>query len=163
MCLCLKMKARWRTSTAKDFSVALLSPQGCQILSAPWASLIAQLVKNPPAIQETPVQFLGRSAREGITYPLQYSWASFAAQLVKNLPAMWVTWVRSLGWDDPLEEGGKGYPLQYSDLENSMDSMVHGAAESDRTWFLGLEQNLGQSNPFEAISMQLLPFGEVMK
>ena len=24
-----------------------------------WASLIAQLVKNPPAMQETPVQFLG--------------------------------------------------------------------------------------------------------
>ena len=24
-----------------------------------WASLIAQLVKNPPAVQETPVQFLG--------------------------------------------------------------------------------------------------------
>ena len=25
-----------------------------------WASLVAQLVKNPPAIQETLVQFLGR-------------------------------------------------------------------------------------------------------
>ena len=25
-----------------------------------WVSLIAQLVKNPPAVQETPVQFLGR-------------------------------------------------------------------------------------------------------
>ena len=25
-----------------------------------WASLIAQLVKNPPVMQETPVQFLGR-------------------------------------------------------------------------------------------------------
>ena len=25
-----------------------------------WASLIAQLVKNPPAMQETPVQFLGQ-------------------------------------------------------------------------------------------------------
>ena len=24
-----------------------------------WASLVAQLVKNPPAMQETPVQFLG--------------------------------------------------------------------------------------------------------
>ena len=27
------------------------------------------------------------------------------AQMVKNPPAMRVTWVRSLGWDDPLEEG----------------------------------------------------------
>ena len=26
---------------------------------------------------------------------------------------------------------GKGYPLQYSGLENSMDCMVHGVAESD--------------------------------
>ena len=31
----------------------------------------------------------GRSAREGIGYPLPYSWASLAAQLVKNLSAMW--------------------------------------------------------------------------
>ena len=36
---------------------------------------------------------LGRSAREGIGYPLQYSWASLVAQLVKNPPAMWETWV----------------------------------------------------------------------
>ena len=26
------------------------------------------------------------------------------AQIVKNLPAMQETWVRSLGWEDPLEE-----------------------------------------------------------
>ena len=30
------------------------------LLSSPQASLIAQLVKNPPAMQETPVQFLGQ-------------------------------------------------------------------------------------------------------
>ena len=27
------------------------------------------------------------------------------AQMVKNLPAVGETWVRSLGWEDPLEEG----------------------------------------------------------
>ena len=27
------------------------------------------------------------------------------AQMVKNLLAMRETWVRSLGWEDPLEEG----------------------------------------------------------
>ena len=27
------------------------------------------------------------------------------SQMVKNLPAMQETWVRSLGWEDPLEEG----------------------------------------------------------
>ena len=47
----------------------------------------------------------GRSAGEGIDYPLQYSWAFFVAQLIKNLPAMQKTWVRSLGWEDPLEKG----------------------------------------------------------
>ena len=46
---------------------------------------------------------LGRSAGEGIGYPLQYSWASLVAQLVKNTPAMQETWVRSLGWKDSLE------------------------------------------------------------
>ena len=30
---------------------------------------------------------------------------SLVAQLVKNPPAMWESWVRSLGWEDPLEEG----------------------------------------------------------
>ena len=31
--------------------------------------------------------------------------ASLVAQTVKNPPAMWVTWLRSLGWEDALEEG----------------------------------------------------------
>ena len=35
----------------------------------------------------------GRSAGEGIGYPLQYSWASLVAQLVNNPPAMRETWV----------------------------------------------------------------------
>ena len=48
---------------------------------------------------------LGRSAEEGIGHPLQYSWASLVAQLVKNPPAVWETWLRSLSWEDPLEEG----------------------------------------------------------
>ena len=48
---------------------------------------------------------LGRSAREGISYPLQYSWASLVAQLVKNPPAIWEPWVQSLGWEDPRGKG----------------------------------------------------------
>ena len=58
------------------------------------------------------------------------------AQLVKNPPAMWEAWVWSLGWEfsipglgrSPGE--GKGYPLQYSGLENSIDCIVHGIAKS---------------------------------
>ena len=69
--------------------------------------LTAQLVKNPSAMRETPIRFLGQEdpPGEGIGYPLQYSWASLVAQLVKNLPAMWENWVQSLGWEDPLEKG----------------------------------------------------------
>ena len=64
------------------------------------------LVKNLPAMQETPVRFLGlEDPLERIGYTFQYSWASLMAQMVKNLPAMWETWVQSLGWKDPLEEG----------------------------------------------------------
>ena len=48
---------------------------------------------------------LGRSAGEGIGYPLQYSWAFLVAQLVKNPPAVWETWVQSLDWEDPPEKG----------------------------------------------------------
>ena len=40
-----------------------------------WASLVAQMVKNPPGMQETGVWIpgLGRSPGEGHDYPLQYS------------------------------------------------------------------------------------------
>ena len=56
-------------------------------------------------MQESPVQFLGQEDLLEKGYPLQYSWASLVAQLVKNSPAVGDTWVRSLGWEDPLEEG----------------------------------------------------------
>ena len=71
-----------------------------------WASLVARLVKNPPAIQETPVRSLGRKIPPGVRtgYPLRYSWASLVAQLVKNPPSMRETWVRFLSWKDPLEK-----------------------------------------------------------
>ena len=46
--------------------------------------------KESPAMQETPVGFLGQEdpLEKGIGYPLQHSWASLVAQLVKNSPAM---------------------------------------------------------------------------
>ena len=45
------------------------------------ASQIAQLVKNPPAMKEAPVQFLGQEdlLKKGLAYPLQHSWASLVA------------------------------------------------------------------------------------
>ena len=47
----------------------------------------------------------GKSAGEGIGYPLQYSWALLVAQLVKNPPAYRETWVQSLSWEEPLDSG----------------------------------------------------------
>ena len=48
----------------------------------------------------------GRSKRKGIYVYIPCGSAGFpVAQLVKNLPAMQETWVRSLGWEDPLENG----------------------------------------------------------
>ena len=61
------------------------------------------------------------------------SWASLVAQLVKNLPAMLphsnpnLDLIPKLG-RSPGEV--KGYPLQYSGLENSMDCIVNGVTKS---------------------------------
>ena len=70
------------------------------------ASLRAQLVKNPPAPQETPVD----SRVEKICWrrdrlPTPVFLGSLVGPLVKNLPEKQETWVQSLGWEDPLEKG----------------------------------------------------------
>ena len=57
---------------------------------------------------------------------------SLVAQLVKNLSAMRETWVRSLGWEDPLEEGMATYssilawriPKQWTEESDGLQSMV---------------------------------------
>ena len=59
------------------------------------ASLVAQLVKNLPAMQETPVQFLGW---EDLLEKGQATYCSILGlplwlKLVKNPSAMWETWV----------------------------------------------------------------------
>ena len=58
-------------------------------------------------------------------------WASLVAQLVKNLPSAGdLGLIPGLG-RSPGE--GKGYPLQYSGLENSLDCIVHRVTKSG-TW-----------------------------
>ena len=54
---------------------------------------------------------LGRSARKGIGYALQYSWTSLVAQLVKNLPAMWKTWVNPWVGKIPWRRGRLSTPV----------------------------------------------------
>ena len=75
----------------------------------------------------------GRSAGEGIDYPLQDSWASLVTQMVKNLPAVRESWVLSLCWENPWRRNGD--QLQYCGLENPMDggawwATVHEVAKS---------------------------------
>ena len=102
---------------------------------------MAQLVKNPPAMQETQCDFWVRKIPgEGIGYPLQYSWASLAAQTVKNPPARRETWVQSLGWEDPLE---KGKATHSSILAWTIPwTLVHAVAELDTTERLSLSLSL---------------------
>ena len=70
------------------------------------ASLVAQLVKNPPAMQETPGWFLGQEVPwRRNSYPLQYSWASLVVQTVNESACNVGDLGSFLGWEDPLEEG----------------------------------------------------------
>ena len=59
------------------------------------------------------------------------------AQRAKNPPAVWNTWVRSLGWEDPLEEGMATHSSILA-WRIAMDrgawrAAVHGVAKN-RTW-----------------------------
>ena len=93
---------------------------------------MAQMVKNLPAIQETPVPSLGREDSPGKGYgnPLQYSFMDRGTWW----PA--VRGAAELDTTEPLTFGeGNGTPLQYSCLENPMDggawwAAVHGVAKS---------------------------------
>ena len=94
------------------------------------AFLIAQLVKNLPAIQETPVQFLGQED------PLEKGQATHSSIL--GVPCALVGKESTCNAGDlgsipglgrcPGE--GKGYPLQCFGLENAMDCTVHGITKS---------------------------------
>jgi len=61
---------------------------------------------------------------------MQSTWASLVTHLVENPPGLWETWVRSVPGLERSPGEGKGYLLQYSGLENSVDSIVHGVAKS---------------------------------
>ena len=71
-----------------------------------WASLMAETVKNPPAVQQMPVPSLGQEdpLKKGMATHSSILRVSLVAQMVKNLPAMWETWFRFLGQEDTLEK-----------------------------------------------------------
>ena len=100
------------------------------ILSGSRASLIAQLVKNPLAMQETLVQFLvGKICwrRDRLRTPGFLGFPCGSADEESTCNAGDLGLIPVLG-RSPGE--GKSYPLQYSGLENSMDCIVHGVAKS---------------------------------
>ena len=71
------------------------------------ASLIAQLVKNLPAMQQTP-RFYSQVRkihwrRDRLPTPVFLGFP--VALLVKNLPAIQEIPVQFLDWEDPLEKG----------------------------------------------------------
>ena len=93
-------------------------------------SLIAQLVKNPPAMQETLVQFLGweicwRQDRLLTPVFLDLPGGSAGKESAHNAGDL-----GSIPGMGRLPGEGRGYPLQYSGLENSMDCIYHGVVKS---------------------------------
>ena len=52
---------------------------------SPWGHIESDMTEQLTTVTNS---LSGRSAGEGIDYPLQYSWASLLPQLVKNPPAM---------------------------------------------------------------------------
>ena len=94
------------------------------------ASLIAQLVKNSPAVQETRFNsWVGkiRWRRDGLPTPLLLGFPCDSAGKEPTCNVGDLGSIPGLG-RSPGE--GKGYPLQYYGLENSIGCIVHGVANS---------------------------------
>ena len=106
------------------------------------ASLIAQLVKNPPATQETPVRFLSKEdLLEKGWLPTPVVWGFPCGSAGKESSKESARNVGDLGSIPELGRfpgEGKDYPLQYSGLGNSMDCSPWGRKESDTTERLSL-------------------------
>ena len=95
-----------------------------------WASLIAQLVKNSPAMQETWFNsWVGkiRWRRDRLPTPLFLGFPCGSAGKESACNAGDLGSIPGLG---RFPGEGKGYPLQCSGLENSMDCIDHGVAKS---------------------------------
>ena len=95
------------------------------------ASLVGQMVKNLPAMQETPGfdSWVGKIPwrRDRLPIPvfLGFPCGSASKESACNMGDLGL--IPELG-RSPGE--GKGYPLQYSGLENSMDCIVPGVTKN---------------------------------
>ena len=102
-------------------------------LEGPLGSLRAQLVKNLPAMQENWFDFwVGKIPwrRDRLPTPVFLGFPCGSAGKEFTCSAGDLGLIPGLG-RAPGE--GKGYPLQYSGLENSTDCIGHGVTKS-RTW-----------------------------
>ena len=99
---------------------------------------MAQVVKNPPATQDTWFDsWVGKIhwRRERLPTPvfLGFPCGSAGKESASNAGDLGL--IPGLGRSP---EEGKGYLIQYSGLENFMDCIVHGVAELDTTKRLSL-------------------------
>ena len=107
----------------------------------------------------------GRSPGKGLGYLLQDSWASLVAQMVKNLPAMQEAWVRSLDWEDPLEEGMATHSsiLTWWIRSHGQRSLVGyspwGCKESDMTEWLSTYMHT--ADPYQGGGLGCWPSGQL--
>ena len=92
---------------------------------------MAQLAKESPAMQETLVRLLGhegtRWRRDRLPTPVFLGFPCGSAGKESDCNAGDLGSIPGLG-RSPGE--GKGYPVQYSDLENTMNCIVHGVRKS---------------------------------
>ena len=91
-----------------------------------WASLVAQLVKNLPAMQETPVAKI-HWKRDRLPTPVFLGFPGGSAGKESACSVGDLGSIPGLG-RFPAE--GNSYPLQYSSLENSKDCRAHGVTKN---------------------------------
>ena len=104
-----------------SFPMSWLFPSGSQSSGASTSASVLSM--NPGLISFKTDWFDLLSVKRTLKSLLQHhnsnasilwcslSLSSLVAQMVKNLPAIWETWTRSLGWEDPLEEGVATHPV----------------------------------------------------
>ena len=95
-----------------------------------WTSLVAQIIKNPPAMQETRFSFwVGKIPwrRDKLPTPV---FLDFPCGLTGKESACNAGDLDSIPGSGRSRGEGKGYPLQYSDLENSMDCIIQWVTKS---------------------------------
>ena len=126
-----KLFFRWKHCTLLCPSlVSVGGDEGCPLFRLSHLLFIAQLVKNPPAVQETRFNSWVRKIcwrRDRLPTPVSLG---FPHGLAGKESACRVGDLGSIPGLGRSPGKGKVYPLQYSGLENSMDYIVHGVTKN---------------------------------